>query len=99
MLRVEQILHIIIVNRAQRNEILLSLMLYHCRQEVINLTRLTEEHLALTVLNELLNVERNSLNGAEILHILRNGNTHFLSEIEVIIYSVARSEHHGSVIK
>ena len=77
---------------AHRNEILLGLMLHHCGQQIVYLSRSTEEHLALAILYVLLYIERNGLSDTEILHVLGYLHTHFLCQLEEIINGMTRGE-------
>ena len=85
----ELLLHVVVVNRAQGHEELLSLVLHHSGDERVNLSCVAEEHLALSVLHVLLDVESYCLCNAEILHVLRNSNAHLLCQLEVVVDGVA----------
>ena len=74
-------------------------MLHHLGQQIHNLSGIAEEHLALTILNILLNIERYLLRNAKVLHIFRNLQTHFLGQLEVIVDGMPGSEHDGSIVQ
>ena len=74
---------------AHRHEVFLLLVLHHLRDEVINLTRRTEEHLTLAVLHIFLDIEGDRLRHAEILHILGYRQTQLLGQLEEVVDGVA----------
>ena len=63
-------------------------MLEDGSHQTIYLTGIAEEHLALAVLNILLDVERYCLSDAEILHVLRDDNSHLSAQLEEVVYSM-----------
>ena len=99
LLAVEQLGQTVVMHVAHGYEILLTLVLHHCRQQVVNLTRGTEEHLTLAILYVLLDIQRNRFCDTEILHVLGNGDTQLLSQCEKVVDGVTRSEHDGCVVQ
>ena len=63
-------------------------MLEDGSHQAVHLTGVTEEYLALAVLDVLLDVQGNSLRNAEILHVLGDCNAHLGTKLEEMIYSV-----------
>ena len=74
-------------------------MLYHCWQQVINLACCSKENFAFAVLHILLYILCHSLSDTEVLHVLRNGDSHLLCQQKEIINGETRSENHGSVFQ
>ena len=63
-------------------------MLEYGSHKAVNLTCVSEEYLALAVLDILLNVKRHRLSDAEILHVLWYYNSHLSAQLEEMIYSM-----------
>ena len=99
LLRVKELGNGVVVDVAHGYEILLGLVLGHGGQQVVNLTGGAEEDLALAVLHIFLDIQRDSLRDAEILHILRNSDTQLLGEGEEMVNGMARGEDNGSVVQ
>ena len=74
-------------------------MLEDGSHKAIYLTGIAEEHLALTVLDVLLDVERYGLGNAEILHVLRDINPHLSAQLEEMINRMTGCEYYSGVIK
>ena len=53
---VEELLHGVVVNVAQRHEVFLLLVLHHQRHEVVDLAGAAKEHLTLAVLHVFLDI-------------------------------------------
>ena len=68
-----------------RHKILLGLVLHHRGQQIIDASGSTEEHLTLTVLDILLDIECDGLCHTEILHILRNRHSELLGQSEEMV--------------
>ena len=74
-------------------------MLKDRSHKAIHLTGVTEEYLALAVLDILLYIERNRLCNAEILHVLGYVYPHLSAQLEEVIYRITGSEYYSGVIK
>ena len=74
-------------------------MLYHCRNEVVNLSCGTKENLALAIGSVLLNVEGDGLCDAEILGSFRHSDSHIFGELEEMVDGMARGEDNSCIIR
>ena len=99
LLLVEHLLDVVVVYVAHRHEILFGLVLYHERDEVLDFTSIGEEYLALAILHIFLYVQGYSLEHAEVLHVLGDGDAHLLGQLEIVVYGMARGEDHSCIIE
>lgn len=81
------------------DEVVLRLVLGHGGDQLGPAAAAAEEHLALAILNELLDVENHFLGNAEILHVFGQGHTQFLTKAEEVFDGVARIENDGRIVE
>ena len=96
---VKQIGNAVVVHVAQGDEVAFVLMLGHVGHEGFHLARFAEENLALAIRNVLLDVERNLLAQAEILHRLGDVDAHLLAQTEEMVDAVTGGENNGAVLQ
>lgn len=69
-------------------------MLLEGAGEILDRT-LADKHLALAVLDKLLEIVGDRLRGTEVLHVLGHLDAHFLAEAEEVINTVLAGHHHS----
>ena len=67
--------------------------------QAVHLTGVAKEHLTLTILDILLDVERYCLCDAEILHVLRDDNSHLGAKLEKMVYGMTGCKYYSCVVK
>ena len=73
------------MNIAHRNKVLLVLMLYHSRQEIVYTTSLTKEDFAFTILHIFLDIECNGFCDTEVFHVLGDVYSQLLGHVEEMV--------------
>ena len=88
----ESILDVVVMDARLRQEVGLFGVLQDDGKQTVERACGAEEHLALAVLDVLLDVKRHGLGGTEILHRLGDVDAHLLTELEKVVDGVARGE-------
>ena len=84
---------------AQRHEVVLVLVARHDGEQVRPLARCAEKDLALAILYVFLDIKKDGFRKPEVLHVFRDSDTHFVTELEEMVDGVARIEYYCGMIE
>lgn len=99
LLAFQNISKFVVVDVAQGNEVFVVLVLDNLGNDVVDLSCGAKEHLALAVLDVLLDIESNGFCDAEIFHVIRYVDAQLLAKLEEIVDGMTRSEHDSCIIQ